>query len=244
MPFQSLFTDHKQYRLFLWIGASTLFNLLLLAGRLYHLEINPFTLYWSGDYLQLRGEATLLFLVWNLFLAWIPYLITLRLHRLDQRYNSRILTGLLLMTWLCFLPNAPYILTDLIHLRARPGIPVWYDLMVILSFAWTGLMLGYLSLNEVQHFMQQRISRGLSWLLTVGIIALSGFGIFLGRFLRWNSWDVLTNPFQLFEEIISVLFNPAPYAHPLGISALITLFLLLGYLPFSTMMSRTEEKIF
>ncbi len=241
MSIKSFFNNRKQSRLFLLMCMSTLFNLLLLGGRLYHLDINPFELYTNDQYVQFRGSASFIFLVWNLFLAWVPYLISLMLEGVDRHFSSRGITGLFLMCWLCFLPNAPYILTDLLHLKVRSGIPLWYDLMLILSFAWTGLILGYLSLNEVQHFFQKRMGNGISWLLTVAIIALSGFGIYLGRFLRWNSWDVLTNPFQLLRDIAEICLHPLQYTHPLVISGVIGLFLLLGYLPFSTMLGRSKD---
>jgi len=235
----SLFSDKKQLKLFTILCLATLFNFALIAVRMYRMEIQLADLADTQSYMSLRGTTTFLFLVWNLFLAWVPYLITLVLDPVHQRFKSRLITGGTLVCWLLFLPNAPYILTDLLHLKSRSPIPHWFDLMLILSFAWTGLMLGLLSLYRVQLFMNKWLSTKLSWLLTIGIIGLTGFGVYLGRFLRWNSWDILNNPLGLASDIFEIISQPALHHGPLGISMVISFFLLLGYLHLTTLMSRS-----
>jgi uncharacterized membrane protein len=113
------------------------------------------------------------------------------------------------MLWLLFFPNAPYILTDLQHLRhPHQGIPIWFDLLMINWFAWTGLLLGILSLFQMHDIVRNMIGRLAGWLFVISVSALSGLGIYLGRFLRWNSWDLLFQPFELLRELIQFILNP------------------------------------
>ena len=134
-----------------------------------------------------------------------------------------------MLCWLLFFPNAPYILTDLLHLKTRTPIPLWYDVMMILTFAWTGLMLGFLSLFEVQLFLQKFIGKTIASLMSVIAIFLCGIGIYIGRFQRWNSWDVVVNPFALISDVLNTLIHPMAYMRTLGLAVVISVFLLLGY---------------
>ncbi|MFK8101788.1 MAG: DUF1361 domain-containing protein [Saprospiraceae bacterium] len=233
--FAALFRDQKQYHLFLLMTLSSLFNVALVAYRLHYIEYDfghmnsAKTVYWS------RGIPTFLFLIWNLFLAWVPYWIALSLHRLNRHTQSKLLLGGLVFTWLLFFPNAPYILTDLLHLRWRTPIPHWYDLMLIVSFAWTGLMLGYLSLFEIQLFLKQKLSPRASWLLSISALLLASYGVYLGRYLRWNSWDIISNPLGLCQDLFETLSNPMAYASTLGIVLVFFVFMLLGYLTLATL---------
>ena len=150
---QSQFKNKKQCHLFFLLIASTLFSVLLFATRLIFIDFDLGKIQSIDDLIFYRGKQTFFFLNWNLFLAWIPYLIALSLPYFYQKLNSKILIGCLLFAWLLFFPNAPYILTDFLHLQKRTSIPIWFDLMLLSSFAWTGLMLGYLSLLEVKRFL-------------------------------------------------------------------------------------------
>lgn len=146
-----------------------------------------------------------LFLVWNLFLAWIPYALSTRLKAFSGK--KQIWSLSILSLWLLFYPNAPYIVTDLIHLRPRPPYPVWYDLSVLFSFAVTGLLLGAYSLINVQHWLSglwPKMARALPWVA----IPLGSTGVYLGRFLRWNSWDVFTRPLYLMDDLFEHLQSP------------------------------------
>jgi uncharacterized membrane protein len=149
------------------------------------------------------------FMVWNLFLAWIPFImafIAYRLHRAGGRWA--ILAAGFGLLWLLFLPNAPYMLTDLIHLRYRDDTQMWYDLMLLLWFAWTGFMLGFGSLYLMQRVVTDWFGRIAGWLFAMAAIGLTSFGIYLGRFLRWNSWDILSNPMALFGDIYHTFRHP------------------------------------
>ena len=226
----SYFRDRRQFRLFLAMCFSTLFGFILIAVRLQFTDIDVSEILYSKDFSNLRGSRSFFFLIWNLFLAWIPYWIALNIERIAQISKSRLIVGGCLISWLLFFPNAPYIVTDLLHLKSRSPIPKWYDLIVFVSFAWTGLMLGFLSLHEIQLFFRRRLSAKVTWLLTFSSIVLCAFGIYLGRFLRWNSWDVLTNPGLLFQDIITSISDPSVYSNTLKITFIFSIFLLLAYL--------------
>lgn len=239
---KSLFRDEQQFQLFGLMLVSTAFNFLLIGVRIYHLDINFQKIDSISDLKILRGTTGFLFLIWNLFLAWIPYCLSLTLEKSHRKFNSKILTGLLLASWLLFFPNAPYILTDLLHLRFRAPIPHWYDVMLLASFAWTGLILGLLSLYEVQLFFRKRMGKVISWVLVLAAIFLCGFGIYLGRFLRWNSWDVLTKPMFILEELFSLIIHPTAAGQEIGITLVLSVFLLLAYLQMVLLMGNVNRE--
>jgi uncharacterized membrane protein len=140
--------------------------------------------------------------VWNLFLAWIPLLLALLIHALSA--HSKRLFGELTacgIAWLLFFPNAPYLVTDLVHWNSHAPIPKWFDLLMIMSFAWTGLLLGYLSLYLMQELVRRWKGRAWSWSFVVFVLAMSSFGIYLGRFRRLNSWDVVSHPMDLLSDV-------------------------------------------
>jgi len=103
-------------------------------------------------------------------------------------------------------------------------------MMLIASFAWTGLMLGLLSLYEVQLFFKKQLGNFTAWSISIVSIFLCGFGIYIGRFLRWNSWDIVTNPVSLLSQLWDVISNPSVYGNTVGISVILGTFLLLAYL--------------
>lgn len=179
----------------------------------------------------LTNEKMYLFLVWNLFLAMIPLVASTSLRFIHEfrRFNW-ILVLPILGWWLIFLPNAPYILTDLFHLRYKHSAPMWLDTLMIVSFAWTGLVLGFISMRDIQIVLEQRLSKFWSWVTILFAIGASSFGIYLGRYLRWNSWDLWSNPEMLLGDVASLVFN----AHEnLGMVAMIgsfSAFLLIAYL--------------
>lgn len=157
----------------------------------------------------------LLFLVWNLFLAWIPFLLSIYILKISQsknRYISKIIAGAL---WLLFFPNTFYLITDYIHLNNHSYVKlengiyyfyydflIWFDFILISLFAFLGYFLGVLSLNNIHKLILSKRGRGLSWLLILLIAFITGFGIYLGRFLRFNSWDAIVNPTSLIADIL------------------------------------------
>ncbi|MBO2009070.1 DUF1361 domain-containing protein [Hymenobacter negativus] len=176
----------------------------------------------------MTGRLTFLFLIWNLFLAVIPFGLSTMLGTAKGSLKARILLPVG-AAWLLFFPNAPYILTDLFHLDTRPGVPLWYDLALILSCAWNGLMLAYASLSDMQRLVQQRLGFWAGWGFATVALLLSSFGIYLGRYLRFNSWDVLTNPLSLFYDILNRILHPFSFPGTWGVTLVFGLFLLVGY---------------
>ncbi len=156
------------------------------------------------------GPATHHFLVWNLFLAWIPLGTAFLLKLLRKPPLALLIVGSLV--WLLFLPNAPYILTDLIHLRWSRSL-IWLDWSIIVSFALTGLFVGFASLSWMQAMFRQRWGAIASWVLVLIAMGASGFGVYIGRFMRLNSWDMLTRPQVLVASIYNQLFSPETYLH-------------------------------
>jgi len=175
------------------------------------------------------GTVSYVFLVWNLWLAWIPWLAGQAFRSASRRRVPAARQLGWLALWILFLPNAPYITTDLLHLTPRPWVPLWYDLALLLSCAGTGLLLGYLSLLDVQGAVEERFGRVKGWAVAAGSLFLSGFGIYLGRFLRWNSWDVLADPAGLVHDIAVRLLEPTAHPRTYGVTLIFGGGLLLGY---------------
>jgi len=175
-------------------------------------------------------DINYLFLIWNLFLAWLPVYFALKVR---NRYRAGLggwriyaLAGL----WLLFLPNAPYIFTDLVHLENWFHRHYWTDLCLILQFGFTGAMLGFVSLYLMQAIVVHRFGRIMGWLFVLVSIGLSGVGVWVGRFLRLNSWDIVTRPLSIFRLLGTVVLHPIDTHHALPFSILFATFLLLGYL--------------
>jgi uncharacterized membrane protein len=171
------------------------------------------------------------FLIWNLFLAWLPMIFALLAcdqYQRASRWNWRFLG--LAGAWLIFFPNAPYIFTDLIHLTTRFYHHFWVDLTLILLCALTGLVLGFVSLYMMQSVVEQMLGRLASWVFIAAVAALSGFGIYLGRFMRFNSWDILFRPIQLYHGIGHWVADPLANANTLAFPILFATFLFIAYM--------------
>ncbi len=185
-PRGQIFSAEK--RLFLLLVILSTFSIAMLVARIF-----------------VSGRITYAFMVWNLILAWMPLLFAIAA-TLGRRRSLVVLSfGSL---WLLFLPNAPYLITDLIHLRPVGAIPTWYDAIMFFSFALSGLLLGLHSLSLMQGIVEKRWGLFTGWLFVVAAAVLSSFGIYVGRFLRWNSWDVFVNPFHLSTDILASLSTP------------------------------------
>lgn len=177
----------------------------------------------------LAHELKFLFLLWNLFLAVVPFVLSSLLAVARGPLRARVLLPVGAV-WLLFFPNAPYLLTDLFHLQPRPGVPYWYDLALILSCAWNGLMLAYASLTDMQTLVRRRLGPVAGWVFATLALTLGSFGIYLGRYLRFNSWDVLTDPIALFYDILNRIVHPFGFPGTWGVTIVFAAFLLLGYL--------------
>ena len=181
----------------------------------------------------LAGNLVHAFLVWNLFLAWLPLIFALEVceqHVQGGRRRWRLAAWG--VAWLLFFPNAPYIFTDLKHLTSRFQGHYWVDMMLILSCALTGLMTGFVSLYVVQSIVAARHGQVMSWLFITGVAGLSGLGVFMGRFLRLNSWDVVWQPGKIFQRADTWMTNPFADARPYVFSTMFAVFLFIAYLMF------------
>jgi uncharacterized membrane protein len=169
------------------------------------------------------------FLLWNLFLAWIPLIAAVLAFAL-ARLHAGAIVGVLVAVWLLFFPNAPYVLTDFIHLHGNGPSPLWYDALMLSSFAWTALMLGFVSLYLIHAIIERHAGTAVGWVVVVCVLGLASFGVYLGRFARFNSWDVVTRPHLVVsvirQEIHSPLHDPRMVVALLALTA----FLLVGYL--------------
>ncbi|MCC3373349.1 DUF1361 domain-containing protein [Cohnella sp. REN36] len=158
------------------------------------------------------------FLLWNLFLAWLPLIVSMAASGLERFARGRRLSVLPLLAlgvaWMLLFPNAPYLTTDLMHLIANPqytwtqasqSLLVWYDLIIFFVFAWCGLLLGYLSMHQFHRVVARYAGEWFGWLFVVGVSFLGGFGVYLGRVIRLNSWDVLFSPFRLIDGVMAGL---------------------------------------
>lgn len=176
------------------------------------------------------GTITYFFLYWNLFLAIIPFVLSLAIYKWYAANAKNVFFFILLAIWLLFFPNAPYIVTDFIHLKQRHRIPYWYDILLIFTFAYNGIMLALSSLRIVHIVLIKNFGQILSWLFVFSAFFLTGFGIYLGRYLRWNSWDIITNPLSLLHDIYIRFSNPGAHPATFGITFIVFWFLFFSYL--------------
>jgi uncharacterized membrane protein len=151
------------------------------------------------------------FLVWNLFLAWIPFIISYFTYTLTlKRRWLYIFIPVAAFLWLIFFPNAPYILTDFQHLaKVSPELPVWFDVMMLIWFAFTGVLLGVVSLFLMQEIVRREFGRWWGWGFVATVTALSSAGVYVGRFLRWNSWDIFSDPGGMLKLTLQKAQDPS-----------------------------------
>ena len=199
------------------------------------------------------GAAGYSFMVWNLFLAWIPLWLAVAIAAVARggRRAYGLVAGLG-MVWLLFFPNAPYLLTEFIHLdadyavRERPvrllagvspgkAAPAWYDAALILMFAWNGLLLAFVSLHLVQRVVRRIAGTAWSWAAAVAVLGLSAFGMSLGRFERWNSWDLLMQPTALLADVMGRVLNPVDHPRTTAGTVIFASFWLMSYLAVQAM---------
>jgi uncharacterized membrane protein len=194
--------------------------------------LSLFVIAMIGFRIAYTGSREHIAIAWNLFLAWIPFAIALFVYDRARRGISRPALGVGAALWLLFLPNAPYIVTDLKYIGRGGGVPELYDLLLLTGAAWAGLLLGLMSLL-LMHAVAQRIVGAITaWCCVVAVLALSSFGIYLGRVQRWNSWDVFVRPGSLAAEIAGAAVDPFSHPKPIAVMILFTFFLTACYLVF------------
>jgi uncharacterized membrane protein len=180
------------------------------------------------------GEGDYRFLVWNLFLAWAPLIFATLAHWI---YSARHIPGRriwlisLLTLWLLFFPNAPYLLSDLKHLaQYRTEAPIWFDAILVGSFVLTGVIAGFASLTLIHDLARRRFGSFAAWTLVTLASLASGFAIYLGRFIRLNSWDLITRPGESFRIIADQVVSGHHLPRTIATSVLYAAFIVLGYL--------------
>lgn len=173
-----------------------------------------------------------IFLAWNLFLALIPWWLS---NYLKQKESLQLKHLPLLGIWLLFIPNSPYILTDLFHLKPRPYLPLWFDLVLVLSFALIGMIVFLKSLKDMLTILKAYVSPMLFTLVTPVIFWLISFGLYLGRYLRFNSWDIV-HPFRVVKASFGILLEK----DTIGFTLIFSVFM--WFLYYITMCMNQNEK--
>ena len=175
----------------------------------------------------LTHSLTYGFYFWNLFLAVIPLVASSFLDPEASLYSIRNLACLRI--WVCFLPNAPYLITDMVHFQQRPPVPVYLDEVIVYASAWNGVFLAYASVMRVEGWLLGRYASRPVDIAIIAVFLLCGLGVYLGRYERWNSWNILTRPYALGKDIgLKVLF-PVRYRQTWAVSLLFGGLLWVGY---------------
>lgn len=159
------------------------------------------------------GNMRYLFMVWNLFLAWVPAAFSLLLVRWMRTKKRRQWEGVLYaIAWLAFLPNSFYILTDFIHLKRTGEVHILFDVVFFFSFVFASYAAGFSSVYVVHRELRKKLDGVTCAVIISGAFLLCGYAVYLGRVLRWNSWDLVTNPagilFDASDGVIRPLENP------------------------------------
>lgn len=166
-----------------------------------------------------------LFLNWNLFLAAVPWFISLFISSSFIREKPKVISFVLFAFWLLFFPNTAYIITDLYYLKNHPEKMFWYDLTMILLFSWTGLMFGFFSMKHIEEMLRQKITGVKKHVIICCFFFVCAFGVYLGRDLHWNSWDIFKEPKELFLDIIDRFIIPLGHGRTWGFTFLMGILL-------------------
>ena len=171
----------------------------------------------------------------NLFLAWLPYILSVMAASAYRLHPNRWWVILVLgFFWLVFFPNAPYMVTDFYHLDPRPPVPLWFDISLIAIFAFTGCFLAIASLRSIHVIIERFLGKFVGWVFALFTLGLGSLGVYLGRFSRFNSWDILLKPKPVLKDIAFNLLNPLDNLGFIGFTIMFTSILLVFYLMFVT----------
>lgn len=191
------------------------------------LSFNFFLIFFRIFYAK---EAYFLFLVWNLFLAFLPLVFIQGAYFLKRREAKPFVVLVVAGFSLLFLPNSPYIITDLFHLKYwNHSAPLWFDTLLIFSYASTGIVLFYATVLVMEKLLKVYFQSKTATVLLLGILFLNAFGIYLGRYMRFNSWDIVSNPMHLITEILSYVTDPLGHPRTWGITFTYGMLFFVGY---------------
>lgn len=191
-----------------------------------------------------NGNNNYYFLVFNLRLAWIPFIAAALAYMIRRKQTAfRVVMPICVLIWLIFFPNAPYLLTDFQHLAYKDSaVPLWFDVIILVWFAWTGLLLGIASLYLMQEIVADVISSWAGWLFAIGVTTASSIGVYLGRFLRWNSWDLLHDPIPIAADMYAIVRHPIANLPTYVFTILFTLLFLFIYLTLHLFVGVVRER--
>jgi uncharacterized membrane protein len=164
------------------------------------------------------------FLIWNLVLAWFPIFFAAGFAVVHRR-AWLVPLGL---GWLAFLPNSPYLVTDLVHLGE--GVELWRHVLQYGFAAWTGIMLGVVSMRLVHRRIERDYGMVCGWAVVVLSIGLCAIGVVIGRFQRWNSWDLVRHPKSVFATTLEWMRSPFANHQSTGVAVAVAAFFGLAYL--------------
>lgn len=178
----------------------------------------------------LFGKFSLMYLIWNVYLALIPFVISsilLKNFNKNELTKGALVVGVIF--WLLFIPNAPYVITDLIHIGEIHAVPVLYDTFLIFSSAWVSLLLGLYSISHMEQIFKAKYSQKIASIVIVAVILFSSFGMYLGRFLRFNSWDILSRPMKFIGGVGEIFTNKSDSIEALFYTTLFFFFIIMSY---------------
>lgn len=188
-----------------------------------------FSLLLLGIRVIMTGSPLFLFLPWNLFLAFTPLWLSSKLTNNPALIENKKWFAIAFAGWILLLPNSFYILTDLFHLKLREDSNRWFDLTLIFSFAWNGLLMGILSVRQMEKIIVHCFRLRQEWLFLYPVMWLNAFGIYIGRYLRFNSWDMITNPFQLLDDVVYMFVHPLRNFYPWAMICCFAVFMTIIY---------------
>ncbi|MFA6515120.1 MAG: DUF1361 domain-containing protein [Candidatus Paceibacterota bacterium] len=177
------------------------------------------------------NKVSFVYILWNIFLALLPFIISsllLRANNIKKLNQTIFLIGGIF--WLILIPNSPYIITDLIHIGEVRAVPALYDSFLLFSSAWVGLLLGMYSINHMEQILITKYSKKMTSIVLVFVILFTSFGMYLGRFLRFNSWDVFAKPISFLNGIREIFTSNHNLTEALLYTILFFFFILISYL--------------
>lgn len=152
------------------------------------------------------GNLRYVSMLWNIFLGWIPYSIAGLFAGLQKKEKWK--QGFIFFSWLIFFPNALYMVTDLVHLNDDSNVPLWYDAFLLFASSFVGIMMAFVSLRKVENYLKVLFNNRTMAFIIPLILFLSSYGVYLGRFERWNSWDIISSPLELSLSVAASILSP------------------------------------
>lgn len=187
-------------------------------------------------------KYSFVYILWNLFLAFVPVLISFMMLKFHEKKSLKtiiFIPGFLL--WLLFIPNAPYLVTDLIHLGESRTIPILFDVILLFSSAYLGMIFFFYSLSHIEKIVKKFISKRWMIALTIILLLLISFGIYIGRFLRFNSWDIFINHYSLFKNIWKIFTeNSVKHWNVYWFTLMFSFFLFFSYKSWKSLSRNTK----